>query len=102
MRTPTDIELLFEKPRDSPIGLDMKLLPWINSILLAGILASLIIIVRHLPPTLAEVKDAGSDKAALLLRRPIVHAETNLSEPLEVEVQNTVDVSEPVEVTITR
>lgn len=75
----------------------MKYLPQIlTNILLAGILAVLVLIWQRMPPVVGDFTAAKDNKealAALAARQPIIRANTNLSEPIRVDVNNsTLDV----------
>lgn len=74
----------------------------LNTLLLAAILATLLLIWRRMPPTMADLKGVkGEARKAILLRRPYFEIDgsvsTYLSTPLEVTVTN-----DPLSVTIER
>jgi hypothetical protein len=63
-----------------------KILHALNTLLLLGIFAALVIIVHRMPITLGDLKNATrQDRQALLLRQSLVHLEDTVS----VEVENT-------------
>ena len=62
-----------------------KFLHLLNTLLLAGILAALVLIFMRMPITLGDFKNAKpQDRKALLLRQSFVH----LTEPISVTVEN--------------
>jgi hypothetical protein len=71
-------------------------LRWLNTLLLLAILATLLLIWRRMPPTMAEFKNVkGKDRTALLLRRPYIVSESEVTgsvsisdSPLEVQIMN--------------
>ncbi len=68
----------------------MNLLRGINTLLLAGILAALILILLRMPPTFEDLSAASAkgEGAKLLQKRPLVYSEVNLPSPLPVEIEN--------------
>lgn len=63
--------------------------PWLNTLLLAGILTTLLLIWCRMPPTRGEML-ASKDKKAIFLRSPFVRADV------------TVGVAQPVQVVATK
>jgi hypothetical protein len=67
-----------------------KFLHVLNTSLLAGILAVLVMVLLRMPITLADLKNAkGKDRQTLLLRQSSVH----MTEPISVEIANTSPLS---------
>ena len=67
---------------------------WLNTLLLAAILTTLLLIWRRMPPTIGEMRAAkGDDHKALFLRSPYISPDipdpvsVDVGQPLEVVVQ---------------
>ncbi len=69
----------------------------LNTLLLTAILTTLLLIWQRMPPTVGDLKGVkGDERKALLLRRPAIQIEgevtgdvsASIAEPLEVKVVN--------------
>jgi hypothetical protein len=66
---------------------------WLNTTLLAAILTTLLLIWGRMPPTLADLKGVrGEARKALLLRRPYVRSDCEISDTVSVDVGSPLEV----------
>ena len=71
----------------------------LNTLLLIAILATLLLIWRGMPPTMADFKNVkGKERTALLLRRPYIMSESEVTGDVSI---SSIDIDEPLKVEVT-
>jgi hypothetical protein len=71
-----------------------SLLRWLNTLLLLAILATLLLIWRRMPPTMADLKGLkGTARQEILLRRPYIRSDCEISDTISVSVGTPLEVT---------